>query len=517
VNSPTKSPSPTDRITEGISRWVAARTSRRTFIANAGRAAVVAAGGATIAGVFSSRAEARVCGQSGVSPKCPTYDCDTPDVWGWCWYANAGCCADGGIKKICDCCRTAHPNVHGYCPEGTNVYCVVESCLEDPRVMKVPVERYMGATSVLLGLQRSQHATAGSAAGVASASGAASVVVIADGDDPLMATLAFPVAADLGAPLVLSHSAQLVEPIRAELVRLGAQRFVVVGSNFSLESIRALSELGAVEQIGAAAGVAAASIEVAQWLIARSKRPEVFCLGAGSLSTAVCASVGTYAALKKAPILVSPDAVSALRRSGVTFTTTFVSDEVSLPGAARGDGDSVLYGSDPTLIARELMQRAFDREPRAMFGVVASPANGIVPSIGLAAPGSLVLLYPGGGIDPELRDWIEARRGRFTHIDVALEAPGSIDAQGVYQLQAAANGFRANLLIGGDGQGLPVITMPLEERERGKARISGDLPATTKPPFTTRGKPTKQASGQASTQSSAKAPPVSAPTTTLPK
>ena len=75
---------PTDiTITERVSRWLAARTTRRSFIGNVGRIGLVATGGALVSQVLSERAEARVCGQSGVSPKCPTYDCFAPSVWGW--------------------------------------------------------------------------------------------------------------------------------------------------------------------------------------------------------------------------------------------------------------------------------------------------------------------------------------------------------------------------------------------------------------------------------------------------
>ena len=50
-------------------------------------------------------------------------------------------CAGGALKKICDCCRANHPNVHGYCPSGTNVLCIVESCGADPRVQVVALRR----------------------------------------------------------------------------------------------------------------------------------------------------------------------------------------------------------------------------------------------------------------------------------------------------------------------------------------------------------------------------------------
>ena len=126
-------------FTETAARWLAGRTTRRSFLGRFGRGAVLVAGGTSLASILTTQeAEARVCGQSGVSEKCATYDCD--DVWGWCWYAT-GCCAGGALKKICDCCRVNYPNVHGYCPSGTNVLCIVESCGADPRVQVVTVRR----------------------------------------------------------------------------------------------------------------------------------------------------------------------------------------------------------------------------------------------------------------------------------------------------------------------------------------------------------------------------------------
>src|SRR5687767_4760921 len=110
---------------EHLGRWTAARSTRRSFLGRMGKVAVMVASGPAVATLLADQAEARVCGQSGVSPKCATFDCDA--VWGWCWYAN-GCCAGGLLKKICDCCEFAYPNVHGYCPTGHNVKCIVESC-----------------------------------------------------------------------------------------------------------------------------------------------------------------------------------------------------------------------------------------------------------------------------------------------------------------------------------------------------------------------------------------------------
>lgn len=102
-----------DHFTEELGRWAARRTSRRSFIGRAGKIAVLVAGGPTIVALLADDAEARVCGQTGVSEKCPTYDCD--DIWGWCWYTT-GCCADGLLKKICDCSRPTTPTCTATAP-----------------------------------------------------------------------------------------------------------------------------------------------------------------------------------------------------------------------------------------------------------------------------------------------------------------------------------------------------------------------------------------------------------------
>lgn len=69
-----------DEIVERWGRRTAARTTRRAFLGRVGKAAVLVAGGPAL---LVERAEARVCGQSGVAPKCPTFACDMPDsVWG---------------------------------------------------------------------------------------------------------------------------------------------------------------------------------------------------------------------------------------------------------------------------------------------------------------------------------------------------------------------------------------------------------------------------------------------------
>ena len=190
-----------DRVVEGWSRRLAARSTRRSFLGKVGRTSVLVAAGPSLATLLAGRADARVCGQSGVSPKCPTYDCVGPGtVWGWCWYASGDvCCAGGGLKKICDCCKLAHPNVHGYCPAGTNVFCIVESCHADPRVMNVPVLPFGGGDTAFV-------AASVSRARFPTGSTPSAPPVLADAGDARMIAVAAPLAVVTGAPLPVSYT-----------------------------------------------------------------------------------------------------------------------------------------------------------------------------------------------------------------------------------------------------------------------------------------------------------------------
>jgi hypothetical protein len=223
---------------------MAARMTRRHFINRLAQVAILVAGGPSLAMALARQAEARVCGQSGVSPKCPTFDCDYPDsVWGWCWYANGGaCCAGRGLKKICDCCTTAWPNVHGYCPSGTNVRCIVESCYADPRVQTVPLVRVDRGDNISV------------AAAVSAARFPAldtDLVVIGDAESGVSASVAASVAGATRAPLLLTRRDRLPSGTIAEIQRLGAKRARVVGPSIQPAVEQQLGAYGlAVERIG---------------------------------------------------------------------------------------------------------------------------------------------------------------------------------------------------------------------------------------------------------------------------
>ena len=496
-------PAPTlfDRFTERISRWLAARSTRRSFLAGTGKVALVAAGGTTLLGVFARRAEARVCGQSGVSPKCPTFDCFPPSFWGWCWYASPGCCANGGIKKICDCCRTNHPNVQGYCPAGSAVYCVVESCLEDPRAMRLNVERVPGESLAAISLGRSVLRPAASAPRL----------VLAEAD-PLMAAVASPVAGHLGVPLLLVDPAAPFDPVLAEIRRLATTGVVVVGVNLTALEF-ALQTIAPVERVSVQGDVASMSVEIAAWLLRRTQGPRAYCIGAGVEALVVAPSVAAMAAGDHAPILITAAAAGAIANGelGPGVDIVYVGTEAI---DASPSGSTRVSGS-PSEISRAFATRAAERAGSGSIALAVVPTEGAFGGLALASPGGAVLLHPNGGLGNEQRDWCIANRQRIARIEITVSRTPSLTEQGVYDIQSALNGFDAHQLRGVSGEGLPVIVQPVGERPIGRARVSGPLPAPPPTTLVNRGNPSRivpasPASGTLSTTVAASAPPSSA-------
>jgi hypothetical protein len=444
---------------ERISRWLAGRSSRRSFLGRAGQAAVLVAGGEVMAGLLlADPAEARVCGQSGVSNKCPTYDCD--EVWGWCWYST-GCCADGLLKKICDCCGFGFPNVHGYCPSGHNVKCIVESCGADPRVQTRSTSRLPFDDPIAL------------AAGVSSQrwiDGSAAAVVVA-GVDALVAAIAAPLAAASNLPILLTGPAGLSGRTIAEIQRLGARRAIVVGVAAAAEGDLARYGL-TVERVGPAGGggdPGALSIEVARRLRAAGRPNRQVCVMATGESAVLAGVAGAAAAARGYPLVVGFTAAldganDPAARAAVTFMCG--------PEAAAFAGD-VPGGFPVTAAGRELTSDVIARsvlgQPPNAPGAALLPGAAIAGAAGLVGIGGPVLLHSAGSLDG-VRDALFAIRTALRRVAVA-GAAGGLGDEAVLELQSIINGFEAHKLIGVAGQGLPVISQPLDERPLGRARV----------------------------------------------
>lgn len=452
-----------DRLTESAARWTASRLSRRTFLANAGKVAVATAAGSAVTAVLAQQAQARVCGQSGVSPKCPTFDCVEPAAWGYCWYASPGCCTNGGLKKICDCCLKGWPNVQGYCPTGSAVYCVVESCLEDPRVQSVILDRWTATNPVSASLQRIGTMTG------------APVVVLANAADTLSASLGAPIARELNAPLVGVDPANVPNELLEAFKRLQTSRVVLAGGGFTAQTIAGLTAAGfAVEELAPGIGVsdaASASVAVARWLIARTGRPELIVIGTDGPAGSVAPAAAAFAAGRRSPLVVGVDAAAALNADGVVREVIAIGESIR----SRISGAVEFTKGSPTQLSLQLADNVIARDSGSLTVGFASPSSGGFGTV--VCTNNVVIIHESGSVSDELRGWLTDRRRRFARAEICTAAPATLDNGAIYFLQSAISGFDAHLLTGSGGDGLPVYSQPLEEQALGKARVAGELPA----------------------------------------
>ncbi len=447
-----------DQAVEKVGRWTAARTTRRSFLHRLGQLAVFVAAGPTIAGLLIREAQARVCGQSGVTPKCDTFDCNGPDdVWGWCWYASDGCCRNDGLKKICDCCTVNYPNVHGYCPSGTNVRCIVESCGNDPRVLNVTLTPLEWSAS-----HGYQHVAIKAAltAGYKTANRA----VLVNGDQPWMGYVAAPLAGALGVPLLqISAPGPHINDL-ALLAELGASEVMTVGN---VPGIAALTNASiGIDVVSSATDLSVLSREVAARIAKINDINRTVTVETTGLSAEAAPAAAALAALGGFPLVIGSAAAAA-----VGLPTLYVGPEPA----------DVSLVSDRTS-ATSLIDLSIElAELAAALPMVSPQKIAIAPSgssevVGLVNLGVPVILHPLDTLG-RLESWIQdhsVRYGELTEI-YYTRGPGQLTTEEYWKLQAAANGFRVDQLQGVAGQGLPVIRQPVSERPLGMARTDGAL------------------------------------------
>jgi hypothetical protein len=459
---------------ELASRWVAARISRRSFLERLGVVAMVVMGGSALSTLFAKRAGARQCGQEGYAPSCDTFDCVGPGMgWGWCWYATPGaCCTDGGLKKICDCCLVDYPYYQGYCPDGMAVYCMVESCLADPRLSTVPIDRSRPASTADAALDRARRW----------ADRSAPTVVLADGRDRAALLVAAPVAAALDGPLLVLENGQLSAAVTETIARLGTRRFKIVGPALDPAIDRQLGGRPRVERLHQSAEMVGASEEVAKWLRATTKhRRRLVCVTPAALSSPeVTAAAGAFAATNRAPIVLSADAAQRITHVAHDATTVHVVGPD--PGAALAVLPTALVtqGSTPHRVALELAGWTLSKGSKAVLTIVPEGSLGL--ALGAIPSDGPLVSHPDGVLDVGLRDWIIGHQEsvRAAH---CLETVGALDLEHVYALQSALNRFDVHRLIGGAGDGFPVYAQLSEEEGIGAARETGPVDPDTRIPY----------------------------------
>lgn len=441
-----------DATFERMGRWAAARTTRRSFLHRIGQLAVVVAAGPTIAGLLMREAQARVCGQSGITPKCDTFDCTGPgDVWGWCWYASDGCCRNDGLKKICDCCTLDYPNVHGYCPSGTNVRCIVESCGNDPRVLNValtPIE-WAGGVGYHHAAIRAAHTGAGRA-------------VVAADDNRWMQYIAAPLAGTLGVPMLGISASGPTSADIGLLTSLGVGEVLVVGPVANTAAFGANSI--AIDTVVAGSDLAVASQQVAARIALVNDVNRTVTVEQTGLSADAAPAAAALAALAGFPLVVGSATAAT-----IGWSTLYVGPEpADLVGVSDRTTATTLID-----ISIELAELASALPYVSPNRIAIAPA-GSSDVVGLVNLGVPLVLHPLDRLGP-LESWIQEHSLHYGELSEIyyVQGPGQLVTEEYWKLQGTANGFRVDQLQGVPGEGLPVIRQPMAERPIGMARTDG--------------------------------------------
>lgn len=441
-----------DAAVEHLGRWAARRTTRRSFLHRIGQLAVFVAAGPTIAGLLIREAQARVCGQSGVTPKCSTFDCNGPgDVWGWCWYASDGCCRNGGLKKICDCCTVNYPNVHGYCPSGTNVRCIVESCGTDPRLQTVDLTpiRWEAGGGYYHHATRAGH-------------GLANRAVVTDGTSLWAQCIAAPLAGALGVPvLAVGPSGPSGDDV-ALLGALGVTEVMVVGTPTGLAAFGGAGMT--LDQVTSTTDPGLMSQQVAARIGAVNDINRTVTIETAGLSAAAAPVAASLAALGGFPLVVTAGSAQA-----VGLPTFYVGPEpadVGLPNDRTTATSLVELSLEVADYASAL--------PTVTPGRLALAPSGSSDVVGLVNLGVPLVLHPDAVLGP-VEGWLQEHSLRFGRLVEVyhVQGPGQLATSEYWKLQAAVNGYRVDQLTGVAGEGLPVIRQPFAERPIGLARADG--------------------------------------------
>jgi hypothetical protein len=446
-----------DGTVERASRWAAARSTRRGFLGRLGRAGVLVAGGPAMAVMLSRAevAEARVCGQTGVAPKCPTFDCS--ETIGWCWYAT-GCCAEGRLKKICDCCAPNTPYPVGYCPSGTRVLCIWESCGADPRLQTRTIHRWRDTDPTTLSVHVSRTRFPASAP----------MAALGDAESPAFAGIASALGSIIDGPVLLSARHGLSEAVAGELERLGVEFVKVVGSHLSPAIDAALAARGLwVERIGLDPGIEGFSAEVSGWSRPMTGNRTGLVIVPGPAERALPAAAAVANA-RRWPLLVGTGAAvhQALIDPRPVRTTWVLTHDPAI--AAEFPGGRAVTGGDLAALSTGIADVGVLEAGVSPETITLAPVNDDLAAAGLATmPGPQVRYQP-GTLDGA-RDWLFTHRARIQTAHVAGVESDFADPP-YYELQSILNRYETHLLTGSAGEGLPVIPQPRSERPIGQAR-----------------------------------------------
>jgi hypothetical protein len=398
------------------------------------------------------------------------------------------------MKKICDCCLLNYPNVHGYCPTATNVYCIVESCGTDPRLQTAAITTLNGTNNDWLY----------SEIGAIRYPNGCTVAILTDASDELVQAVAIPVAELSQSPIVLCSPFGAAQSVLDRIAATGATTVRIIGANISGTVDTALSFAGyTVQRVGSSTNIATFSQEVATWFLSQvPSTPEVVVyaeplpgenprrigddlvrLAQSSDDDITSASIGpfeqrwrlpfvtAFAARRREPLIIGIDAAVALGRNCIAVGSTAAALQIFGSGVFTV---SVIKGANEFELSVQLAAVA-SRPGLGDVLELAMCTDDFTPKLGLAATGKPLLVYKWNDVDSGggYFQWRRAAQGSPTRLNrLWLSSWGwPISANEFWKMQAYLNGFDAHLLVGVSGQGLPVISQPFSERPIGFAYV----------------------------------------------
>jgi hypothetical protein len=296
-------------------------------------------------------------------------------------------------------------------------------------------------------------------------------VVVGDAHDRLAASVAAPVAGAVDGPLLLTGRDGLDAAVRAEIGRLAPTEIIVVGPGLPATIDAELQALAPTSRPHTAVDLPVASLEIARWMQPRTGARRAFCIEAAGVSAEAAPAAGAVAAARKVPLLVGVDqAIAAATGGEEAIAVTYLVGPEPSGRAGQVPGGFPLRSGDRDSLAVELAAVAAGAERLQGLTVHMVPGGSAGAAVGATA--GIVLFHPDGDLGGAAAGVLRANQGALGRA-YAYGGPGALSDRGTYELQSAINRFDTQFLQGVSGQGLPVISQPLPEREIGRARVKG--------------------------------------------
>jgi hypothetical protein len=244
--------------------------------------------------------------------------------------------------------------------------------------------------------------------------------------------------------------------------RLRAGRAVLVGPVPEGHAEELAAYGVAVERVGAADTLPETSRLVAEWVMARTGHRRATVVEPSTDAGHVAAAASSGGAVGR-PLVIGIDTAKAM---GLTDAW-----KVGPQAAARRAeiGGWSTTGTTRVDVSHQVASAAIGALNGATVNLVPGGSVGLAAAL---ASGTGVLLYHHDGALGAAYGWIVNHHERLARA-VLGGSFGTLGDLGILELQSALHQFDVHRLQGVAGQGLPVVSQPLAEREIGRARIAG--------------------------------------------